>query len=166
MYKIHFSQGKSNWIIRILKHKEDSMMLITVHICQLTILSKFVSRFFKIRKVTWKKTHNIFTTILKGNIVPCGKHEKELVTTKIKIHGKFVHPKVWIVNADIKISLHELVHTKKWNVHHKEKFPHNGTNLLVKLILLRVKHWWYRQIVESLLHVHVLWKIMAKCKAT
>jgi hypothetical protein len=80
-----------------------SMMLITVHICQLTILSKFVSRFFEINKVTWEKTHNILTTILKGNIVPCGKHQKDLLTTEIKIHGKFVHPKIQIVNVDTKI---------------------------------------------------------------
>jgi hypothetical protein len=66
-------------------------------------LSKFVSRFFEINKVTWEKTHNILTTILKGNIVPCGKHQKDLLTTKIKIQGKFVHPKIQIVNVDTKI---------------------------------------------------------------
>jgi hypothetical protein len=78
-------------------------MLITVHICQLTILSKIVSRVFEINKVTWKKTDHFLTKILKGNIIPCGKHQKDLLTTEIKIHGKFVHPKVQIVNVNTKI---------------------------------------------------------------
>jgi hypothetical protein len=51
-------------------------------------------------------------------------------------------------------------------VHQEEKFPHNGTNLLIKLILLGVKHWVDGQIIESLWHVHVLWKNMEEHKAT
>ncbi len=58
------------------------------------------------------------------------------------------------------------MHTIKRNVHQEEKFPHNGTNLLIKLILLGVKHWVDGQIIESLWHVHVLWKNMEEHKAT
>lgn len=111
------------------------------------------------------KKHTIFwRQFLKETLYLVGSIKR--ICSPIKIHGKFVHPKVQIVNEDTKIWLHELVHTKKWNVHHKEKFPHNGTNSLIKLNLLGVKHWLNRQIVESLLHVHVLWKNMEKHKTT